>query len=488
MKIIITILFLLTQGLLLAQLNIDWLKQFGGNQFDLLEDMIVTSSGDLLLLGMSDSPEIPNHSGSSSDIWIMKLSADGNLIWQRSYGGIGRDESTSVIELDDGFVITGLKEDIGLNDIVVFKIDKEGDLLWEQILREPGQELDAYIVPSTDGGFILSFTSWSSDLWSNYGSGDIVLLKLDAQGNMQWSQNFGGSNFDQVVGLTQNESGDFVIAGHTRSSNFDVNILRSPQDYWILCVDKDNRRVKWERTYGGGDGTNLLEHLTVMPDGYLLSGSHGGFDLWFIKTDLEGNFVWQNSLETNGIERIHDVISVSGGFLVCGNSDSTEGDIIGDSNADAFILMLDNDGELVFSESIAGSRVDAATAIATSSDYIYLGGDSNSFDGDFSANLGLVDLWVARLNTNPSASNSPDPASSLLLYPNPTSEILNINIVQDHIGSSYSITNIKGHEVRHGTIGQTSSMLNIKGWLPGIYTFNLHKNGSTDSVIFYVTK
>jgi len=103
-----------------------WEKIFGGEQDDIANDSIITSDGNLLIVGWTKS-----FSAKDRDIYILKISKDGNLIWQKNYGGENMDEGRTVVETNDkGYIVAGMTlsfDSLG-SDIIILKFDQQGKI------------------------------------------------------------------------------------------------------------------------------------------------------------------------------------------------------------------------------------------------------------------------------------------------------------------------------------------------------------------------
>ena len=153
---------------------------------------------------------------------------------------------------------------------------------------------EAYsVVQTVDGGYAIVGHTYSFGV----GNGDFWLVKTDANGNAQWSKTYGGVNYDHAHSVIQTDDGGYAIAGYTYSYGYGVPA--SP-DLWLVKIDA-NGNMEWNKTYGGtrqdfSDG-GLVE---TSDGGYALAGftySFGGgaSDFWLVKTDSSGNQQWSKT-------------------------------------------------------------------------------------------------------------------------------------------------------------------------------------------------
>ena len=224
-----------------------WRRYFGGTQADLNKDVIETDDGGFLLVGISDSPDfdISNAIG-ADDFWVIKVSAIGEKVWEKSYGGLETDRAFSIARTDDGnYLLTGesrsLGEDIsnpkGGGDIWIIKINaSNGAILWEKSFGGTEFDTSRGIKNLGNGSFAIAGSSRSTggDATNNYGANDAWFLIVDENGALEYETNIGGSDIDfgnQVMGTSNNE---IVFVGSTLSNDFDITVNKGNKDILIF--------------------------------------------------------------------------------------------------------------------------------------------------------------------------------------------------------------------------------------------------------------
>jgi len=345
-----------------------WNVTFGGSNNDLARCVQQTSDGGYIVAGWTTS-----FGQGDADVWLVKIDASGSMEWNRTYGGASKDEAYFVQATNDGgYVIAGCTESSGsgLSDIWLIKTDGNGIASWD---RKYGGAYDdhAFCVRQTsDGGYVAagyteSFGAGSSDYWliktdqlgnpqwnrtyggvgldkafcifqtsdgNGYviagqtdslgaGSSDFWLVRTDSLGNVVWSKSYGGSNVDAARSVQETSDGGYVVAGWTTSSG------AGSSDYMLLKVDGDGRQ-QWSKTYGGLYSDEAYTVQQTMDGGYMIAGSTmsyglGGWDFWQVKTDANGNKLWDQP--NGGIldEQAYSVQQTSdGGFIVAGSTSS----------------------------------------------------------------------------------------------------------------------------------------------------------------------
>ena len=238
------IYLLLLPNLLTAQPTIEWYRAFGGNSHEEPKAIIATKDGGSLIASHSSSHDgdAPGTLG-AFDYWVIKLDSSGELEWSKGYGGSYNDIPRAIIQEDDGsYVIAGYTEsndfDVsgfhgGQFDCWLIKLSANGDLLWQKTYG--GSEWDDCwdLKKCLDGGYIFVGSSESSDydLTENKGKDDYWIVKTDQAGNIQWQKSYGGSNEDFAYHVELTDDGGYLVAGQSASTDGDVGPLNGNVDY-----------------------------------------------------------------------------------------------------------------------------------------------------------------------------------------------------------------------------------------------------------------
>lgn len=360
--------------------NLQWQKSLGGSDHDAQWDFQLTNDGGFVIAGQSKSNDgdLLQNKG-EEDYWIVRLSADGNIIWQRSYGGSSEDEAYSVQQtMDGGFIVAGYSEsedgDVSGNhgevDYWILKLDGDGNMVWQKCFGG-SEEDEAYSVQeAADGGYVVVGESESTDgdVTGNHGEGDYWIIKLDDGGNLLWQKSYGGSSVDYAKMLKRTLDNGFVVAGWSASADGDVSNNNGDTDYWIVKVDESGN-LQWEKCLGGSDYDFAHAVSQAADGGYIVggythstdldvTGNHGSTDYWLVKLDASGNLSWQKTLGGSSYDQSYSVQqSDDGGYIVAGLSFSNDGDVTGNhatpvgTTQDCWIVKLSADitGILLFS-------------------------------------------------------------------------------------------------------------------------------------------
>lgn len=332
--------------------DILWEKSYGGKHAEYLFDAVPTPDYGFILAGSSLSKKTGNKNEDNRgdlDYWVWKMDENGDLDWQRSFGGSGQDMLKSVVlTYDGGFLLAGSSESFaaspkdktlkdftdhdkksigyGGTDFWIIKLDAKGGEQWQRTFGGSGQDDLNCVVRTKDGGYLIGGSS-SSDIsgdksYKNYGGLDYWVIRLDVKGVVIWQQHFGGQYNDELRSIALTEDGGYLLGGSSNSADTGNKAHKNIgfSDYWIIKIDKDGEE-QWQKTIGGtGDDQLYIVHTTA--DGnYLLGGNsnseagddkrgsnENGTDFWLLKLDKETKqTLWQ---ETYNIAKRDVLISM----------------------------------------------------------------------------------------------------------------------------------------------------------------------------------
>ena len=260
-----------------------WNRAFGGEYADIGEDVNQTIDGGFIITGQTRS----GSSNNNDDVWVIKTDVSGNEEWTETFGGIyNGDAGRSVAQTTDGgYIITGYTWSYGLHppNIWLIKADAEGDLVWNYTYGGNASEWGNCVVQALDGGYVIVGTTFSfgAGLW------DVWLIETDAQGIEEWSRTFGGSSSEHGTYIAQTIDGGYIITGDTESYG------EGKSDVWLIKTDSFGNE-EWNRAFGGAEDEHGNCVVPSNDGGYIVVGTTqsyglGGLDIWLIKTDPEGN-------------------------------------------------------------------------------------------------------------------------------------------------------------------------------------------------------
>jgi Secretion system C-terminal sorting domain len=359
-----------------------WTQTYGGTSIDLGASVQQTADGGYIIAGSSRSFGPGNF-----DVWLLRVDSSGNEIWSQFFGlPISQEYGESVQQTaDGGFIILARTESLGASpDVWLIKTDSSGNEVWNQTIEGDDEDCGYCIKQIADGGYIItgktrSYGSTSNDLW---------LLKLDSDGNVVWNRTFGlGDDLDDYgrdVQLTTD--GGYIIAGYTDSYG------AGSSDVWLIKTDSSGNEM-WSQTFGGIDDDSGFSVKQTADGGYVITGytrsyGAGASNVWLIKTDSNGNEMWNQTFGEAGSEAGNCVVpTTDGGYFISGYSNS-----FGIGPYDAWFIKTDFMGNEEWSQTFGGIDDDYGAEVqqTTSGDFIIIGG-TDSFGA------GNTDLWLILL-------------------------------------------------------------------------------------------
>lgn len=407
-----------------SQPTIQWQKCLGGSLDELVASTRQTTDGGYIVSGWSKSND-GNVSGNhgDSDMWIIKLDPTGNIQWQKSLGGTLEEHAYDIRQTSDGgYIVAGrsysndgdVSGNNGIANFWIVKLDPFGNIQWQKCLGGSSVETALSIQQTIDGGYIVAGEAASNDgdvSGSHGGIYDMWVVKLNSIGNIEWQKCFGGTGIDFEAKVLQINSQSYILLGHTFSNNGNISGNHGSDDYWVAKLDSIGNII-WQKCLGG-TGNDYPKTIQLTHDnGFILcgqsnstdgdvSGNHGDYDYWIVKLDSVGNIQWQRSLGGTGDDEAYSIYQTNdNGYVIAGFSSSTNGDVIGNHGGwENWVVKLDSTGSIQWQKCLGGTGNEYGFDISQTSDGGYItSGDTRSNNGDVSGNHGGNDLWVVKLN------------------------------------------------------------------------------------------
>lgn len=320
--------------------DVVWKHNFGGSAEDYFRGIALAPDG-VLAVGYSNSTDgdLAGLNKGSWDAVLVKYDFDGNLQWNRNFGGSYTDYFFSAAAVDDGFLLVGqsssTNQDLaGCNkggfDATVAKYSFDGALQWNRNFG--GSALDRfYFVAPVDGGFLAAGNSASNDqdlAGQNLGLQDAVLARYDSAGSLVWNVNYGSSRNDYFYTCLPTGTG-FAAAGSTEDPAGNTG-----PDAALVQYD-GNGRVLWERQFGGS-ANDYFYGLVPTPTGLLATGTsnsvngdlqglnRGSSDAVFAQYSPAGELLWNENFGGSNFDCFYTVLPAAQGYAAAGYSTSRD--------------------------------------------------------------------------------------------------------------------------------------------------------------------
>ncbi|MFC2018854.1 dockerin type I repeat-containing protein [Chloroflexota bacterium] len=377
------IMVYITPTLALDPPETEWDNTFGGSGDDDGRSVQQTSDGGYIIVGYTNS-----YGAGLRDVFLIKTDADGNREWDNTFGGSENDNGYSVQQtLDGGYIITGDTWSFGPGgkDIWLIKTDANGNAVWDKTFGGAGDDSGSSVIQTADWGYMIvgHTTSYGAGIYNAW------LIKTDSEGNEEWNKTFGESEQTYGFSIYKTLDGGYIISGCT--SSYGANFI----DIWLIKTDASGNAV-WNKTFGGvGDdrswgGSNAVYQTS--DGGYIVTGwlTEAPFpspnaDVWLIKTDTSGNEEWNKTFGGGDTDYGFSVCqSLDGGYIIAGMTES-----FGAGGKDIWLIKTDSDGNKEWDKTIGGTNDDYGYSVRQTTDGSYIvAGDTKSFGA------GGKDIWL----------------------------------------------------------------------------------------------
>lgn len=482
---------LLTSFQVFSQIGIQKHHLYGGSQFDKSNKVMITSSGDRMIVGSTESKDGDFNDavlGNDFDLFVMVTDEQNNLLWTRTYGGSQFESGIDMIETDNGdFIILAetnsnngdVTNSLGSKDAWLLKLNNSGDVIWQKTVGGNGFDHASKIITLPNGNLALFGYSSSTNLSGTISLGDKDgwICLLDNSGNVLTHNLIGGSDFDLLSDaiVSQNE---ILVVGSTNSydNNNDGAIHFGGFDHWMVSVGFDGL-VNWERTYGGS-GNDFCERL-VSDDqgGFVTLGSlyssvaqgDNSDDITVNHFNNLGNILWKRTFGGSSKDVGNGIVKVGDDYLVACTTSSNDGGVNNSfGGLDNWFLLLNESGALKEEYNRGGLYDDQLVDLIPTNDpsvFVVLGYSETMY---LESNGGFdIEIFELTLNANQVGTTQLS-NSSVSVFPNPTVDFVTVNTNGQNLGTLTLIDNT----------GKTVALAAQDN--SGKYTFNVagFKNGA----------
>ena len=436
-----------------------WTKTYGGTGGDGGNSVQECAGGGFIIAGWTGS-----FGAGSADVYLIRTDADGDTLWTKTYGGAEHDYGYSVQECaDSGFIIAGYTYSFGadLCDVYLIRTDADGDTLWTKTYGGTDYDFGYSVEECADSGFIIAGGT------SSFGAGsyDVYLVRTDLDGDTLWTKTYGGTDYDFGYSVEECADSGFIIAGGTGSfgaGGYDVYFIRTDADGDTL----------WTKTYGGtsGDCGNSVEECA--DSGFIIAGETGSFsagDVYLIRTDADGDTLWTKTYGGTEWDRGYSVQECAGGgFIIAGETKSFSAD-----SGDVYLIRTDADGDTLWTRTYGETDWDEGKSVQEcAGGGFIIAGYTLSFDA------GNGDVYLIRIGPEEGIEESEKlrvESLELRVYPNPSFGNALIKYgLQEKASISLGLYDISGRLVKtiySGTQEKGYYEVDIKqdGLIGGIY-------------------
>ncbi len=373
-------------------------------------------------------------SGENREVYIIAMSFDGDMLWDKTYGGGEHDHATSIAKTSDsGYIVSGATESFGSggSDIWLLRLDSEGDTLWTRTYGGAFDDISECITVCGDGGFLILGQT-------NDGVEDLMsLIKTNSSGTVEWEKTFGG-------GLVGKSIIDLSGVGYAVGGYANPGPIGS-SDCFIMKTD-DSGDSLWLRFYGGSSLDEAYSIAEAGDGGLVIAGKSRSFGMplytttFCIKTDVDGDTLWSRTyggMKNYGLNYIS--ATEDGGFLAVG--------FVENESNDLYLQYLDSGGDTLATHIYSTISGEEGVAIIQLPDSgIAIAGRTYLSGSD--------DFWLMKVGGRINAPVREEErillpeTSDIQAYPNPFNSAVTISVGEGLRPSRVEIFDINGKRVR----------------------------------------
>jgi len=336
--------------------NVVWQKTYGGNGPDGACSVQQTTDGGYIVAGdLGTFAGCPGR-GNLNQAWVFKLDPMGNIVWQRTYLRSASADSIQQTS-DGGFILAGWGQPACVIcfsppfGVWVVKLTALGNITWQQVYSIGITSFASSARQTSDGGFIVA-GSVKECCFGNADNWDALIFKLNATGGIVWQKTYGGPDFDNANSIQLTSDGGFIVAGFASGWGAPGNCIFPCPHAWVFKLDAFGNFI-WQKSYGGTiqDDANSVDQTS--DGGYIAVGttfSSGG--AWVFKLDAIGNIVWEKGGPSIAVQSVQQ--TSDGGFVAAGPSSSY-------ASMGAVVVKLDSNGNIGLGCPLVGPSNSTAT-------------------------------------------------------------------------------------------------------------------------------
>jgi len=287
---------------------LEWSKDYGDDETEEAKTIVQADNGNYVVFGRTDS-----YGNGGFDYYLIEINPAGELVWDKTYGGNKDEQASSMVKTPDGgYLLVGNTRSFGdalSTDVYIIKVSADGSIVWEKTYGGSGGESPSKVIRTNDGNYVIVGNTASFGA----GSFDAYFLKIDGSGNVIWEKTFGGALEDEGSDVAEFDDGSLAVVGFT------VSYGAGAKDIFLLKLDSDGNQV-WYKTYGGSFqdfGSNVVVNGSDIIFTGFIAESVDKKRSKIIRTDYNGNTLQEFSSRKGSLSmNFGDLMINSTGNLV----------------------------------------------------------------------------------------------------------------------------------------------------------------------------
>jgi len=381
--------------------DVEWELTFGDENRDYGMDLLITEDNGFIIAG--------NYNEGNQG-WIFKTDNEGGIVWDRKYGDTNLSHFRNIIKTDDGYIAggTAYPETVDAHNLWVVKITESGETIWDYTYGEDREyEIFFDLTTSSNGGFLLMGCKGAL-------SDGVYFVKIREDGTEEWNKTYDPNpedytDYPYLYDIDESSDGGYICTGFLQQEN------TGNEDIWLVKMDI-NGDIVWQKTFDSGDILDRSYSVYETLDGYIIAGDRYSMiyesdDIWVIKTDKNGEEIWnktypgnKNNAHSFYIEQLED------------NSIIIAGDIGPSTRSDLWVIKIDETGSLLWDKQLGEiNKLDDGLCIKKTEDngYIILGSKEISY---LNQDAWLIKLEPEKYDYKPDRPDGPNMGTSNTLY------------------------------------------------------------------------
>lgn len=460
--------------------------------------MISTPDYGFLILGSSASDatgDIQKKNQGSLDYFIWKMDENGQQEWQNSFGGNGSDflyaaQSTS----DGGYVLVGastssksgdkISENQGNEDIWIIKVDAQGKLQWQNSFGGNGNDIPVAIIRTKDKGYLIAANSNSTPSpykkSENFGGNDYYIIKLNQKGEILWEKTFGGSFDDKIKSVAETKD-SFVLVGNSNSpASGNKTIDQTSNGTWVVQVNQKGEILSEQNLNLNTD--NRLISFQENENGYLFSileKIENKLKPKVIQTDFNFQTQKTTELEIDSNLAITEIKLIDNKYLFTANKISTLEQLKSNNHSiESYYIAktFDQNGSEVWDKQFGEKGFNYLEKAIITRDGSVILFGNSTQEGKGSK--GQSDFYLVKLGDK----SSTEKRTYIETYPNPTRNIVNVLINKDFEKANVEVYNLTGQHLQSKDIKYRSTPVSLGNYPAGVYILKINTDNQTESI------
>lgn len=513
----------------------DYLIDSHGLLLDKDSNIILTSSS---ISGVNGNKTVPNCGSDTADYfdyWLLKLNQNGNIIFQQRYGGASHETGMDAAVNNYGSIliggVSGSKKSCeksmgkyGNADFWLIKVDSAGQKIWDQQYGTHGEEVLNSIVTDDNGGYLLVgynsiSTSGGNITVSSHGNADILAVKIDSSGLIQWDNLYGG-NSNEWGSAIKDVNGNYLLYGYTDGlfpsgdvSDTNTSYPISSGNNWLIKIDPLGNKM-WDKRLGCFQSSQAVTAIQNENGQYVIASDlvndkclngnlttdtfpRGYRDIIVYTLDsANGNMIFNKRIGANLNEQFRQILQMrDNGYLFVGLSNSNVGFDKTEPNRgvfpnaqsdDVWLVRTDSLFNIMWDKTIGGTSGEAepnlllindSTFILACTSYSNIGGDKGLANFDTSSNT-TGDIWLTKWTVSTINGIAELTQPQFSLYPNPAKNLLYVSPKKQlPVNTMLSVIDMQGRVLKEEKVVQHNSStlaVDVSTLSQGVYLLRLN--------------